>query len=128
MNDDPEIIEEPREEIARLEDRMEELAEDLERCQKLALFSKALVAGGGIWLIAGMLGIVYLGPAAAIASIAAILGGIVLNGSNGSSMQQVRTALDAAEARRIDLIGSIELRSVDGRVEDGPRDPVRRLH
>ena len=50
----------------------------------------------------------------AIAAIAALIGGIVLFGSNNSTLQQARAALRAAEAERAMLIGRIELRVVDG--------------
>ena len=112
MNDENEIPEEPREEIARLEGRIEELAEHIERCHKLGLLSQVIIAGSVLCLLAGALGIVGLGPGAAVGSIAALLGGIVLGGSNRSSMQQIKSALAAAEARRAGLIGAIEMRTV----------------
>ena len=127
MSGDPDIEETSREAIARLEARIEELAEDLERCRKIGIFSNVLLAGGAVWLIAGLLGIVSMRPAM-MGSIAAILGGLVLNGSNRSSAQQAQAALDAAEASRIGLIGAIDMRTVDGRVEAGPSAPVRWLH
>ena len=49
-----------------------------------ALFSNVLLAGGALWLLAGLFGIVYLGPAT-LGAIAAILGGFVLSGSNRST-------------------------------------------
>jgi hypothetical protein len=52
----------------------------------------------------------------------------VLSGSNRSSMLQAQAALDAAEARRIALIGAIDLRTVDSHVGAGSSEPVRRLH
>jgi hypothetical protein len=117
MNEETDIAEEPRDEIARLEVRIEELADGLERCRKIGLFSKVLLAGGAGWLIAGMIGLVYFGPATLGSSITAILGGIVLNGSNRSSMQQIQSAIETAEDRRIALIGAIDLRTVDVRHE-----------
>ena len=113
MNEETDIADEPREEIARLEARIEELADGVERCRKIGLFSKVLLVGGAVWLIAGMTGIVYLGPAVLGSSITAILGGIVLNGSNRSSMQQIQSAIKTAEDRRTALIGTIDLRTVD---------------
>lgn len=112
--------------IARLETRLEQLADELERCRKINLFSKVVMAGGAIWLGAGLFGFTYLG-AATLGAIAAILGGIVLNGSNRSTMQQLQAAIDAAESQRTELIGSIELRTVEA---DGRRsnDTVRWLH
>jgi hypothetical protein len=99
------------EQIARLEMKIEELAEAVERCRKLGLFSNVLLIGGALWLLAGIFGIVYFGPAM-LGAITAILGGFVLGGSNRSTMQQNQAALDTAEAQRNSLIGAIDLRTV----------------
>jgi hypothetical protein len=114
------------EQIARLESRLEQLADELERCRKIGTFSKVVMAGGAIWLGAGLFGFVYLGSAT-LGAIAAILGGIVLNGSNRSTMQQLQVSIDAAERERTELIGTIDLRTVEA---DGQRsnDTVRWLH
>ena len=87
--DDPEDQHEvsAHEQIARLEARIEELAEAVERCRKLGLFSNVLLIGGALWLFAGIFGFVYFGPAM-LGAITAILGGFVLSGSNRSTMQQ----------------------------------------
>ena len=127
MNDTTDFAGDPREEIARLEARIEQLAEDLERCRKIGVFAKLLLAGGALWLAAGLLGIVNTGPAM-MGAITAILGGFVLKGSNDSSSRQAQAALDTAEAARTDLIGAMALRTVDGRVDAGPAEPVRWLH
>jgi hypothetical protein len=114
------------EQIERLESRLEQLADELERCRKINLFSKIVMAGGAVWLGAGLFGFVYLG-AATLGAIAAILGGIVLNGSNRSTMQQLQAAIDAAESERTALIGSIELRTVEAD-QGRSNDTVRWLH
>jgi hypothetical protein len=101
-----------REQIARLEGKIEELADAVERCRKLGLFAHVLVIGGALWLFAGLFGIVYFGPAM-LGAITAILGGLVLGGSNRSTMQQSQAALAQAEARRNDLIGAIDLRTIN---------------
>ena len=106
--------------IARLEAKIEQLSDDLERCHKIALFSKVLLVGGALWLAVGLVGIVYLGPAA-LGAIAAILGGIVLNGSNRSTMQQIQAAIDTADAQRTALIGAIDLRTVEASRADSAR-------
>jgi len=49
------------------------------------------------------------------AAIAAVLGGIVLFGSNNSTSKQKNAALRAAEAERADLIGKIGLTLVGER-------------
>jgi len=128
VNDEADIAEEPHEEIARLEARIDELSDGLERCRKIGVFSKMLMAGGVVLLGAGMIGVVYLGPAVLALSITGVLGGIVLNGSNRSSMQQIQSAVDAAEARRTALIGAIDLLTVDARDEAETAAPSRWLH
>jgi hypothetical protein len=128
VSEDDDIAEEPREEIARLEARIEELADDVERCRKIALVSRIVLIAGLLWLTAEVLGITRSGALGLIGSIAAILAGLVLSGSNRSTMLQAQAALDAAEARRTELIGAIELRTVDGRIDAGSPDPVRWLH
>lgn len=112
--------------IARLESRIEQLSDELERCRKIGQFSKVVMAGGAIWLAAGLFGFVYLG-AATLGAIAAILGGIVLNGSNRSTMQQLQARIDDAERERRELISSIELRTVEAGPERS-NDTVRWLH
>ena len=64
-----------------------------------------------MWLLAGLFGFVYFGPAM-LGAITAILGGFVLKGSNDSTMRQTQAALDLAEAQRNSLIGAIDLRTV----------------
>jgi hypothetical protein len=128
VSEDDDIVEEPREEIARLEARIEELADDVERCRKIALVSRIVLIAGLLWLTAEVLGITRSGAPGLIGSIAAILAGLVLSGSNRSTMLQAQAALDAAEARRTELIGAIELRTVDGRIGVGSPDPMRWLH
>ena len=90
----------------------------MERCRKLGVFSNVLLIGGALWLFAGMFGIVYFGPAM-LGAITAILGGFVLSGSNRSTMQQTRAALDQSEAQRNSLIGAIELRTVNAVLTGG---------
>jgi len=102
--------EDPTDEIARIEERLEELAEAAERCRKFILASKAAIAGGAALLLAAMLGLV--GFTAALGSIALILGGIVSLGSNVSTLRQTEEAIGKAELLRSDLISRIDLRLV----------------
>jgi hypothetical protein len=100
----------PTEEISRIEERLEELAEVAVRCRKFVMASKAAIAGGAALLLATMLGL--FGFIAALGSIAMILGGIVSLGSNVSTLRQTAEAIGAAELQRSDLISRIELRLV----------------
>ena len=102
----------PSDEIALLEERLERLAEVSERCRKIILVSKATIAGGGVLLLVMVLGLFGSSQVAALGSIAAVLGGIVSLGSNVSTLRQTNDAISAAEALRSDLIGRIDLRVV----------------
>ena len=73
---------EPREQISELEVQIEELADALERCRKTALASKAAMVLGVILMAATTLGVVTFDPMVVIAGLAALLGGVVIFGSN----------------------------------------------
>jgi hypothetical protein len=102
----------PTDEIADIEARIEALAEDAERCRKFILASKAAIAGGGVLLLVSMLGLFGTGVTSALGSIALLLGGIVSLGSNISTLRQTDAFISASEARRAALIGEIDLRVV----------------
>ena len=112
MSLNPTDDDDPSDEIALLEERLERLAEVSERCRKIILVSKATVAGGGVLLLVMVLGLFGSSQVAALGSIAAVLGGIVSLGSNVSTLRQTTDAISAAEALRSDLIGRIDLRVV----------------
>jgi len=102
----------PDNEIARLEDRIEQLAAELEKCRKYSLAARAMLIFGGVLLLALVLGVIRFDGLAMAASIAAILGGIVLWGSNSSTAKEATAQLAEAEAERNALIDRIELREV----------------
>ena len=102
----------PTDEIARIEARLEHLAAVGERCRKIILASKVAIGGGIALLLVMMAGLVGSNQVAAIGSIAAVLGGIVSLGSNVSTLQQTTAAISAAESARSDLIGGMDLRVV----------------
>jgi hypothetical protein len=105
----------PIDEISQIEARLEELAEVSERCRKIILVSKAAIAGGAAMLLVMMLGLSGSSPAAALGSIAVVLGGIVSLGSNVSTLRHTLAAISDAEALRSDLISRIDLRLVGSR-------------
>ena len=95
----------PHDEIVHLEAHIEELAAKIESCRKFMLASRIAMAGGGIVLAAMFLGAIRFDPAA----VAALLGGIVVWGSNGSTAKEAAKELAAAEADRATLIEMIDL-------------------
>ncbi|SDS01561.1 hypothetical protein [Bradyrhizobium canariense] len=102
----------PTDEISEIEERIEAFAEAAERCRKFILASKAAIVSGVALLLVAMLGLFGAGQSAALGSIALMLGGIVSLGSNVSTLRQTDAAINAAEARRSDLISRIGLRVV----------------
>ena len=98
--------------IDQLEARIEALTASLEHCRKISLAAKIAVAAGAVWFALLLLWIVSFSAAAFVAALSAVLGGLVLLGSNATTWQQTAADLRAAEAMRTQLIGSIDLRVV----------------
>ena len=101
-----------RKEILRLEAEIDELTGVIERSRKLGLIANIAIVAGTIWLLASTVGAISLDPVALIGAIAAVIGGIVVFGSNTSTSKQAAARIKAAEARRAELIGMIDLRPV----------------
>jgi hypothetical protein len=99
--------------ITRIEADIEKLAETLENCRKAILLSKVAIAAGGLWILAYLLGVIRFDPTAMIGAIAAVIGGVVVFGSNVSTSRQTATAMKTAEAQRAELIDTADLRAVD---------------
>jgi hypothetical protein len=104
----------PRDQISRLEARIEELASVIESCRKLILISRVAIIAGGALLLAITLGVIRFDPVALMGATAAVMGGIVVFGSNTSTAKQAAANIKAAEALRTELIGKINLRPVGG--------------
>lgn len=107
--------------IARLEGDIEQLADGLDRCRKAMLLSKVAIAGGGICILAYFLGVISFDPAIMIGALAAVIGGVVVFGSNLSTSKQTTAAMKAAETQRAELIDMIDLRGVGAHRELPPR-------
>jgi hypothetical protein len=101
-----------REQILRLEVHIEELTEASERCQKIIVGSKFVVAFGGLVFVALTLQAIRFDPIAMIGAVTALVGGAVAFGSNASTLKQTTAAMKAAEALRTEIISKIDLRVV----------------
>jgi len=106
-----------RSEIERLEERIEALRLSLGRCRKISVAAKAAIAGGFAWLALTFLLIAPFWPSLFFGAIAAIIGGIVLLGSNATTWNEIEASLMKADAARRALIDGIELTTVDTGVQ-----------
>jgi hypothetical protein len=107
-----EPVDDSHQEISRLEDRIEELAAAIENCRKIMMASRIAIAVGGLVVVAMTFGAIGFDPLGFIAAVTGFIGGIVLFGSNKSTAEQAAAELQAAEARRGELIGNMNLRLV----------------
>jgi hypothetical protein len=103
----------PREDIARLEEHIEELEARLENCRKFAAASRFAMALGAVLLLGLLFGIIPFDELALVGGMASALGGVVMLGSNNSTAKAAAAELADAEAARAALIGRIELRVVE---------------
>jgi hypothetical protein len=102
----------PHDQIAQLEAQIEALAETVEGCRKIMLVAKIAMAGGALLVLAMVVGAIRTDLASLSGSTAAVLGGIVLLGSNRSTADQALARMKKAEAARSELIDRLELRPV----------------
>ncbi len=114
MNELVSEIANPRDEIERLEQRIEMLAARIESCRKFIVASRLAITFGGILLLAMMFRVIAFDPLAMTAAITAVLGGIVLTGSNRSTAREAEAQMAEAESARAELIGRIDLHVVGG--------------
>jgi hypothetical protein len=101
--------EDPHDEIVRLEERIEGLAAKIESCRKLILLSRIAVTGGVVVLATMLFGAIRFDPGVMAAAVAALLGGIVVWGSNRSTRTEAARDLATAEADRSALIDKMDL-------------------
>ena len=102
-----------RDEIERLEERIERLRVSVTRCRKISLGSKVAISAGFGWLGLTLFAIVPLVPSLFFGAMAAVIGGIVLLGSTATTWNETEAAFAKAEAERSGLIDGIELTTVD---------------
>jgi hypothetical protein len=101
-----------RDEIVRLEAEIERLAETMDSARKLVLLAKVAMALAALLIVGALFGAVSLDPAVLIGAFGVAIGGVVVFGSNASTLEQAKSATKAAELRRSELIGRIDLRVV----------------
>jgi hypothetical protein len=104
-----------RDEIVRLEEQIDDLANRLESCRKFIIGGKIAVVGSSVVLIAMLVDAIPFDLSVMAVAMAAVLGGIVVAGSNYGTTKEATRELIAADAKRTALIGQIELRLVPDR-------------
>ena len=98
--------------IARIEERIEELREAIARCRKLSLAAKLMIGSGAAWIVLTLLWLIPYLPGMVFGALAAVIGGIVLLGSNATTWTQTEAALAASEAMRAEWIDRRDMRLV----------------
>ena|SRR2546423_12299967 len=109
-----------REQISRLETDIERLSDSVERCRKIAVAAKVAIGGGCVLLASLLAGALGADALSLIVSAILIIGGIVLLGSNETTMKQTLARIDETERLRAALISQMELTLVS--------EQTRRLH
>jgi hypothetical protein len=110
-----------REQIAKLEVKIEELGATQERCRKFIQAGKTMIATGLVLVLVMAAGVIKAGLVSVLLAVIATIGGIVVFGSNVSTSRQLAEAIAAAEALRAELIGRIALRVIPGGLLEHPR-------
>jgi hypothetical protein len=102
----------PHDEIVRLESQIETLSARIQSCRKFILAARIAVAGGAVLLALLLFGVIRFDPTLMLGAFAALLGGIVVWGSNESTAKEAAAELAKAETNRRALIGLINLRLI----------------
>ena len=98
--------------IARIEERIEELRDAIARCRKLSVAAKLMIGAGAGWIALTLILLIPYLPGMVFGALAAVIGGIVLLGSNSTTWSETEAALAASEAMRAEWIGRRDMRLV----------------
>ena len=98
--------------IARIEERIDSLREAIARCRKLSLAAKLMIGTGAAWIALTLTWLIPYLPGMVFGALAAVIGGIVLLGSNSTTWKETEAALAASEAMRAEWIGRRDMRLV----------------
>lgn len=109
-----------REQISRLEEDIERLSDSVQRCRKIAVAAKVAIGAGCVLLASLLVGAIGADGLSLVVSATLIIGGVVLLGSNETTMKQFLGRIEEAERLRAALISQMELTLV--------REPTRLLH
>jgi len=102
-----------RDDIARIEEQIDALREAIGRCRKISLAAKVAIGAGATWLALTLLALAPFVPFMLVGAMAAVIGGVVLLGSNTTTWTQTETQLRASEAMRAEWIGRLKLQVVE---------------
>lgn len=98
--------------IARIEERIEQLRDAIARCRKLSAAAKLMIGAGAAWIALTLTLLIPYWPGSAFGALAVVIGGIVLLGSNSTTWNETEAALAASEAMRAEWIGRRDMRLV----------------
>ena len=98
-----------REQISRLESDIERLSDSVARCRKIAVAAKIAIGAGCVLLASLLVGAIGADALSLMVSAILIIGGIVLLGSNETTLKQTLAGIDEAERMRAALISQMEL-------------------
>jgi hypothetical protein len=101
--------------IERLERRIEDLREAIERSRRYMLAGRAATIAGPVLLAAILFGLISFTPALTILGLALGIGGMVLTGSSRATTLELERALTEAKAERNAAIDGLDLVDLGGR-------------